>query len=84
MLGSRAWRVNFEAVSLNSRHMIRRCLVLWWKDLNPETLHQTITSNLGAVLIVLPESLSSLEEADRQVRTVSPIFISFSVFGSAF
>lgn len=60
--------MNFEAVSLNSRQMVRRCLVLWWKDLNPELLHQTITNNLGAVLIVLPESLNNLDDADKQVH----------------
>ncbi|VDM21217.1 unnamed protein product [Wuchereria bancrofti] len=57
--GSRSWQVIYEAVSLDST-VLRRCLVVNWRDLLGRDLQALFNQAFGAVLIVLPANLDTL------------------------
>lgn len=75
--GSRGWRVNFEATSVEGRNLIRRCLIISWKKLNPQTLQEMFNPNLGAVLIIIPSDISRLNAKEREVRRVKFRLLAF-------
>ncbi|KAL3997438.1 Peptidase M28 family protein [Acanthocheilonema viteae] len=57
--GSRSWQVIYEAVSLDS-NVLRRCLIVNWRDLLGRDLQALFSQAFGAVLIVLPANLDAL------------------------
>ncbi|CAG9538877.1 unnamed protein product [Cercopithifilaria johnstoni] len=57
--GSRSWQVVYEAVSLDS-NVLRRCLVVNWRDLLGRDLQALFKQAFGAALIVLPADLDTL------------------------
>lgn len=68
--GSRAWRISFDATSLNSNVFLRRCLIVSWETLlqqqvpslppGSSKLHELLPNTLGALLILIPSDLTSL------------------------
>uniref|UniRef100_A0A914VSA6 BOS complex subunit NCLN n=1 Tax=Plectus sambesii TaxID=2011161 RepID=A0A914VSA6_9BILA len=65
--GSRGWRVMYEAAALDSKTLLRRCLVTLWRDLVNRDLSQTFDKTLGAALIIIPADLDALSGQDRQL-----------------
>ncbi|VDK80269.1 unnamed protein product [Onchocerca ochengi] len=57
--GSRSWQVIYEAVSLDS-NVLRRCLVVNWRDLLGRDLQVLFNQAFGAIIIVLPANLDTL------------------------
>lgn len=58
----------YEAAALDSKTLLRRCLVVLWRDLLNRDLSQTFDKALGAALIVIPADVDGLSGQDRQVR----------------
>lgn len=57
----------YEAVSLDS-NVLRRCLVVNWRDLLGRDLQALFSQAFGAVLIVLPANLDTLTPSTKAVR----------------
>jgi hypothetical protein len=55
--GSKNYKFSFEAVSLN-QSVLRRCLIVRWKDLEGKNVADVLTSSAGAALIIVPENLA--------------------------
>jgi len=66
--GTRSWKVNFDATSLDS-NLLRRCLVVSWKSLalTQVSLADLLPTSLGAVVIIIPARLSELNDDEQQV-----------------
>jgi hypothetical protein len=58
----------YETAALDSKTLLRRCLVVLWRDLINRDLSQTFDKALGAALVVIPADLDALSGQDRQVR----------------
>lgn len=66
LYGSRSWRVMYEVVSLNGS-VLRKCVILSWRDLIGKDLEKTLGASVGAVVVLIPSSFDSLGNADQQV-----------------
>ncbi|KAI1718858.1 peptidase family m28 domain-containing protein [Ditylenchus destructor] len=64
-IGSKNWRVTYEAVSLNGS-ALRKCMIVSWRDLIHRELETTIGAAVGAILVIIPEKLDSLVEKEIQ------------------
>ncbi|ETN73719.1 hypothetical protein NECAME_00808 [Necator americanus] len=65
IIGSKTFRVQYEAVSLNSK-ALRRCVVTSWRELTGHTnLDDLLVNSVGALLIIIPSDLDALSPADK-------------------
>ncbi|EPB75195.1 hypothetical protein ANCCEY_05709 [Ancylostoma ceylanicum] len=65
IIGSKTFRVQYEAVSLNSK-ALRRCVVTSWRDLTGHTnLDDLLANSVGALLVIIPSDLDALSPADK-------------------
>ncbi|KAK6016908.1 hypothetical protein OSTOST_17604, partial [Ostertagia ostertagi] len=64
VIGSKHFRVQYEAVSLNSK-ALRRCVVVSWRDLTGRNLDELMETTVGALLIIIPSDLDALSPADK-------------------
>ncbi|KAK5985321.1 Nicalin [Trichostrongylus colubriformis] len=64
VIGSKHFRVQYEAVSLNSK-ALRRCVVTSWRDLTGRHLDELLETTVGALLIIIPSDLDALSPADK-------------------
>lgn len=55
-IGSKNYKFSFEAVSLN-QSVLRRCLIVRWKELEGKDVSDVLSANAGAVLVVVPQNL---------------------------
>jgi hypothetical protein len=55
--GSKNFKFSFEAVSLN-QSVLRRCLIVRWKDLEGKNVAEILSASSGAALIIVPENLA--------------------------
>ncbi|WKX89500.1 hypothetical protein Q1695_008843 [Nippostrongylus brasiliensis] len=87
-LGSKNFRVQYEAVSLNSK-ALRRCVVTSWRDLAGHNLDDLLANSVGALLIIIPADLDALSAADKTLfmelerklamaRTDLAVYVSYS------
>lgn len=66
MYGSKSWRVLYETVSINGS-ALRKCLIVSWRDLIDKDLDSSLGAAIGAVLVIIPEDMNALMEAERRV-----------------
>ncbi|CAD6186346.1 unnamed protein product [Caenorhabditis auriculariae] len=66
MYGSYNYRLQYEAVSLNSK-ALRRCFVATWREVARRDLDELLSLSSGALLIFIPSDLDVLTEADRKL-----------------
>ncbi|CAJ0592526.1 unnamed protein product [Cylicocyclus nassatus] len=65
IIGSKTFRVQYEAVSLTSK-ALRRCVVTSWRDLTSYTnLDDLLATSVGALLVIIPSDLDALSPADK-------------------
>ncbi|XGW22707.1 hypothetical protein V3C99_005150 [Haemonchus contortus] len=64
VIGSKHFRVQYEAVSLNSK-ALRKCVVTSWRDLTSRHLDVLLETTVGALLIIIPSDLDALSPADK-------------------
>ncbi|VDM69888.1 unnamed protein product, partial [Strongylus vulgaris] len=65
IIGSKTFRVQYEAVSLSSK-ALRRCVVASWRDLTGYTnLDDLLANSVGALLVIIPSDLDALSPTDK-------------------
>lgn len=65
--GSRTAVVNMEAKGALSTMISRRCVIVKWAELTSETLLDLVNKGAGAVLVLLPRELSTIEDDELQM-----------------
>ncbi|KAJ1373750.1 hypothetical protein KIN20_036246 [Parelaphostrongylus tenuis] len=68
VVGSKNFRFQYEAVSLNSS-ALRRCIVTSWRELLSHNVDEVLANSIGAVLIIIPSDLDALSPSDRALFT---------------
>lgn len=66
LYGSRSWKVLYEAVSFN-KSILRKCVIVNWRDLVYEELESSIGAAVGAILVIIPNNVNTLSKADQKV-----------------
>uniref|UniRef100_A0A1I7XHY7 BOS complex subunit NCLN n=1 Tax=Heterorhabditis bacteriophora TaxID=37862 RepID=A0A1I7XHY7_HETBA len=64
IFGSKNFKVQYEAVSLDSK-ALRRCVVTSWRDIANKELDSLLSTSVGALLIIVPSDLDALSPADK-------------------
>uniref|UniRef100_A0A0K0CXR1 DUF4347 domain-containing protein n=1 Tax=Angiostrongylus cantonensis TaxID=6313 RepID=A0A0K0CXR1_ANGCA len=68
VIGSKNFRFQYEAVSLNSS-ALRRCIVTSWRELIGYNVDELLANSIGAVLIIIPSDLDALSPTDKALFT---------------
>lgn len=88
VVGSKHFRVQYEAESLNAK-ALRRCVVASWRDLTDHNIDDVLSNSVGALLIIIPSDPDALSPADKTqfielerklatVRTDLAVYVSHS------
>uniref|UniRef100_A0A5S6QAY5 BOS complex subunit NCLN n=1 Tax=Trichuris muris TaxID=70415 RepID=A0A5S6QAY5_TRIMR len=65
--GTRARRVHAEVtLTLSSSSGVRRCLLVWWKNMPVDFMSKLISSNAAALIIIIPINLQDLTAEERK------------------
>ena len=59
--------INMEARSIDSKMLTRRCAVAKLQDVTMPKYRDLMTQNAGALLVILPNNLTSLSPEEKQV-----------------